>query len=89
MKEGVERIFAAVDAGEKICIYGDYDTDGVTSVSIMMTVLKQLTDNLMYYIPSRFEEGYGLNKNAVQLLREKEVDLIVTVDCGSIIEYVK
>lgn len=84
MKEGVERIFAAVDAGEKICIYGDYDTDGVTSVSIMMTVLKQLTDNLMYYIPSRFEEGYGLNKNAVQLLREKEVDLIVTVDCGSV-----
>lgn len=82
MKEGVDLILNAIETNKKICIYGDYDADGVTSVSVLMEVLKHLTDNLMYYVPSRFSEGYGLNKEAIDYIHSKGVDLIVTVDCG-------
>lgn len=82
MKEGVDLILNAIETNKKICIYGDYDADGVTSVSVLMEVLKHLTDNLMYYVPSRFSEGYGLNKEAIDYIHSMGVDLIVTVDCG-------
>ncbi|MFQ7474103.1 MAG: hypothetical protein ACLRLX_07850, partial [Anaerovoracaceae bacterium] len=65
MEAGVDLILSEIKAGTKICIYGDYDADGVTSICIMSSVIGQLTDNFIYYIPSRFEEGYGLNKAAV------------------------
>ena len=93
MEEGVDLILSACDNGEKICIYGDYDADGVTSTVILTEVLSQLTDNIIQYIPSRFDEGYGLNKNAIDTIKSAGADLIVTVDCGSVsveeVEYAK
>ena len=82
MKEGVDLILDTAKKGGKICIYGDYDADGVTSVTILETVIKYLTDNVVHFVPSRFEDGYGLNKKAIKNIKEKGVDLIVTVDCG-------
>ena len=70
MEEGVDLILSACDSGEKICIYGDYDADGVTSTVIMTEILSQLTDNIIQYIPSRFDEGYGLNKTAIDTIRK-------------------
>ena len=84
MEAGVDQILSVIDSGGRICIYGDYDADGVTSVVILTEVLSQLTDNLTYYIPSRFGEGYGLNRGAIDRIRADGVDLIVTVDCGSV-----
>ena len=84
MDEGVDLVLSAVDNGEKICIYGDYDADGVTATVILMEVLSQITDDLMYYIPSRFDEGYGLNMDAVRKIHDAGVGLIITVDCGSV-----
>ena len=82
MQIAVERINQAIDNFEKICIYGDYDADGVTSTAVLYSYLESLSADVMYYIPEREGEGYGLNKSAVELLKEKEVDLIITVDNG-------
>ena len=84
MDEGVDLILSSIENDEKICIYGDYDADGVTSVSVLMEVLGNLTDNITYYIPSRFTEGYGLNKDALRRIKDEGTDLVVTVDCGSV-----
>ncbi len=84
MEAGVDFLLSSIKQNRKICIYGDYDADGVTSVSLLMEILSHLTDNLTYYIPSRFDEGYGLNKEAIELIREQGADLILTVDCGSV-----
>lgn len=84
MEEAVELIGKHIEKHSSICIYGDYDTDGVTSVTLMLTALSKLTDNLTYYIPSRFSEGYGLNKEAIELIKKAGTDLIITVDCGSL-----
>ncbi|MBQ3281297.1 MAG: single-stranded-DNA-specific exonuclease RecJ [Eubacterium sp.] len=93
MEDGVDLILSCCDRGDKICIYGDYDADGVTSTVIMTEVLSQLTDNIIQYIPSRFDEGYGLNKAAIDTIKKAGADLIVTVDCGSVsvdeVEYAK
>lgn len=82
MEEGVDLILNAVNNEKKICIYGDYDADGITSISILKTILDKLTDKAIYFIPDRFEDGYGLNKNCIQRLKNEGTDLIVTVDCG-------
>ena len=85
MEQAVEQILAAVREGQKICVYGDYDSDGVNATSLLMQVLSQLTTNLQFYLPSRFDEGYGLNREALTFLRDSAgVDLVVTVDCGSV-----
>ncbi len=84
MEAGVDLILDAIKNGKKICIYGDYDADGVTSVSILMEFLGYLTDNLEYYIPLRIEEGYGLNEDAIRTIYKRGVYLIITVDCGSV-----
>lgn len=93
MEAGVDLLLSEIKSGTKICIYGDYDADGVTSICILSAVIGELTDNFMYYIPSRIEEGYGLNVNAIAFLHEQGVGLIVTVDCGSVsyeeVEYAK
>lgn len=93
MEEGVELVIEMAKAGRRICVYGDYDADGITSTVMMTQTLRELTDNLFYYIPSRFDEGYGLNMAAVDTVRQMGADLIVTVDCGSVsvgeIEYAK
>ncbi len=84
MEAGVDLLLSEIKKNTKICIYGDYDADGVTSVCILSSVLSHLTKNFIHYIPSRIEEGYGLNKKAVQKLSDQGVGLIVTVDCGSV-----
>lgn len=93
MRAGVGLLLSEINSGSRICIYGDYDADGVTSVCILSHVLGMLTDNITYYIPSRFHEGYGLNKEAISRIRDDGTRLIVTVDCGSVsyeeVEYAK
>lgn len=84
MEAGVDFILSAIENNEKICIYGDYDADGVTSTAVLMEVLSHLTSNLTYYIPKRFDEGYGLNKEALRKIKDAGVDLVITVDCGSV-----
>ncbi len=82
MDKAVERIKTALDRCELICVYGDYDADGVTSTALLYSYLDTIGANAMYYIPSRETEGYGMNKSAVDLLNEKGVKLIITVDNG-------
>lgn len=84
MKEGVDHLLEAIDAGKRIVIYGDYDADGVTSTAVLMKTLRYLTDNLTYYIPSRIDEGYGLHKEAIDRIHQDGGEFIVTVDCGSV-----
>jgi len=85
MQEAVSVVMDAVRSGEKIVVYGDYDADGVTATVIMMTILRALGAKApSFYIPSRFDEGYGLNENAIIKLAELGVDMIITVDCGAV-----
>lgn len=83
MDEAVSRIFQAVDNKEKIVVYGDYDTDGVTSTALLMRAIGTYTSNLSYYIPSRLDEGYGLHKESISRIKEEGADLLVSVDCGA------
>jgi single-stranded-DNA-specific exonuclease len=78
----VDRILWAVDREEPIAIYGDYDVDGVTATAILVQVLEQMGANVRAYIPNRFEEGYGLNNDALESLHADGVRLVITVDCG-------
>ena len=82
MDKAVERIKKAVTTGEKICVYGDYDCDGITATSILYLYLESSFANVMYYIPDRNSEGYGMNMEAVEKLKNEGVQLIVTVDNG-------
>lgn len=82
MDLAAERILQAAAQKEKICVYGDYDADGVTATALLYSHLKYLNADVIYEIPSREEEGYGLNIEAIKLLGEKGVKLIVTVDNG-------
>lgn len=85
MEEAVERIFQAVDQGQQVLVYGDYDVDGVTSVALMRTVLDAYGVGGGIFIPKRGEEGYGLSDVAIEnMLREhSNLDLVITVDCGT------
>lgn len=96
MEAGVDLILSEIEKKSNIWIYGDYDADGITSTSLMMSVLGHLVDDhdkLNYYIPSRFEEGYGLNKDAITQIAQAGCSLLITVDCGSVsydeVEYAK
>lgn len=82
MDKAVQRILKAVESFEKICVYGDYDADGVTSTALLYSYLEAIESNVMYYIPSREDEGYGMNNGAIDYLNEQNVSLIVTVDNG-------
>ncbi len=82
MDIAVQRILDAIEAEEKICVFGDYDVDGVTSTVVSVQVLRNLGADVSYYIPNRMEEGYGLNLEAIEQLKEQGISLIVTVDCG-------
>ena len=82
MDVAVERIITAIKMREKIAVYGDYDVDGVTVTAVLVQVIKQLNGDVCEYIPNRFDEGYGLNIEALDLLAESGIDLIITVDCG-------
>lgn len=82
MEEGVDLVLSSIDEGKKICIYGDYDSDGVTSVVLMKDVLTEIGADVISYIPSRFDDGYGLNKNALSKIKDSGAELVITVDCG-------
>ncbi len=82
MQKTVERIRQAIQAGQKITIYGDYDVDGMTATSIMYRLLTHLNGNVDYYIPRRLDEGYGINGAALQAIAEAGSQLIISVDCG-------
>lgn len=82
MDKAVERIEKAIDDFEKICVFGDYDADGVTATALMYSYLSSRGADVMYYIPDRVSEGYGMNCTAVDTLNEQGVKLIVTVDNG-------
>ena len=82
MEKVVERIRLAMKRGEQIWIFGDYDVDGTTAASLLINTFRHLDFPVKPYIPNRFEEGYGLNKEAIQKLKEQGCDLLITVDCG-------
>ncbi len=82
MENAVLRIEKAIENQEKICVFGDYDADGVTATALMYSYLFSRGADVMYYIPDRISEGYGMNKDAITYLNEKGVKLIVTVDNG-------
>ena len=82
MEKACERIAGVIKSGEKIAVYGDYDVDGVTSTSLVYTFLSSLGADAVYYNPDRFNEGYGVNLDAVRRLSEQGVTLIISGDCG-------
>ena len=82
MKIAVQRILKAIHNKEKIIIYGDYDVDGITSVTVLKSFLEERGINAAEYIPNRLEEGYGLNKIAVEEIAKQKYTLMITVDCG-------
>jgi len=82
MEQAVSRLNNAIRDGERIVVYGDYDADGVTSTALLIGFLSSLGVEAHPYIPNRYDEGYGLNEQAIQQLAEEGTDLIITVDCG-------
>jgi single-stranded-DNA-specific exonuclease len=86
MREAVDRILQAIDRGEHVCIYGDYDVDGVTSIAVMRRMLHAYGLEPRHFIPLRSSEGYGLSKAALaRLMREgPKPDLLIAVDCGTV-----
>ena len=82
MEPAVERIVAAVRNKEQIAIWGDYDVDGTTGAAVLVSFLREIGAEPIYYVPHRIEEGYGLNVEGLRRLRERGVDLVITVDCG-------
>jgi len=81
-KEVAERLYQAIQNKKKIAVYGDYDVDGITGIVILHQTIKDLGGSVCYYIPSRLDEGYGLNSEAVEKLAKDGVKVVVTVDCG-------
>ncbi len=82
MREAVETIAAAVDAGARICVHGDYDADGICATALAVLLLRELGADPAWHLPSRFEEGYGLNAQTLTRLADEGFDLVLTVDCG-------
>ncbi|PLX68543.1 MAG: single-stranded-DNA-specific exonuclease RecJ [Denitrovibrio sp.] len=82
MEKAAELIAGYIDRKEKICIYGDYDVDGVTSVALLFLFLEEVGADVTYYIPNRLEEGYGLNSSAMDDIASGNTKLMITVDCG-------
>lgn len=90
MEKAVDRILKAIQTQEKTIIYGDYDVDGITSITVLKKFLEERNLQVGEYIPNRLNEGYGLNKEAVKKIAEQGYKLIITVDCGiSCIEEIK
>ncbi|NND93492.1 MAG: single-stranded-DNA-specific exonuclease RecJ [Flavobacteriales bacterium] len=82
MDKAVDRLSLAISEGENIMVYGDYDVDGTTSVALVYSFLKEHTDSIMYYIPDRYTEGYGLSAQGIDQAADNDVSLIITLDCG-------
>lgn len=82
MDVATERLYRALSSGEKIAVYGDYDVDGVTSISLFYSFASQLGMNVVTYNPDRISEGYGVNTEAIRQLADQGVSLIISADCG-------
>ena len=82
LTQAADVIYRAVCENKKITIYGDYDCDGMTATAILVRCLSLMTSNVNYYVPSRMDEGYGLNSEAIERLGRAGSQMIVTVDCG-------
>ena len=82
MDKAVERVRQAVVSGEKILVYGDYDVDGTTAVSLVYSFLRRLTRQIDFYIPERYDEGYGVSYKGIDWATENGFNLIITLDCG-------
>lgn len=82
MNEAVERLDHAIRQGERIMVYGDYDVDGTTAVALMYTFLSRQTENIEFYIPDRYTEGYGISFQGIDTAKEHGCTLIVALDCG-------
>ncbi len=82
MQKAVDRIEQAIITGQKIMVYGDYDVDGSTAVSLVFSFLKQHSTQIIYYIPDRYKEGYGLSFMGIEKAKEEGCTLLITLDCG-------
>ena len=82
MEIAIKRIIEAIDKKERVTIYGDYDVDGITSITVLKSFLKDRGLEVSQYIPNRLNEGYGLNRNAIEKIHKNGCDLMITVDCG-------
>ncbi|MCZ2222600.1 MAG: single-stranded-DNA-specific exonuclease RecJ [Chitinophagales bacterium] len=93
MDKAVNRILQAIENNEKILIYGDYDVDGTTSVACMYSFLKKVYNNIDFYIPHRYKEGYGVSKAGIEFAATNNFSLIISLDCGiksaTLIDYAK
>lgn len=83
IEPAVARVIAALEKNERICVHGDYDVDGVTGTVLLLTVLRRLGGEVVYYLPHREDEGYGISLSGIEFCREQGATLLVTVDCGS------
>lgn len=82
MDKAVERLDAALNKNEKILIYGDYDVDGTTSVALVYSFLNKITESIDFYIPDRYDEGYGISKKGIDYAAENNFSLVIALDCG-------
>ncbi len=82
IEAAVSRLQRALAQGERVCVYGDYDVDGVTSTALLVSVLRKLGGNVEFYVPHRLVEGYGLNVRALEKLAARGTRLVVSADCG-------
>ena len=82
MTAAVDRLCRAIDKHERIMVYGDYDVDGTTAVALMYSFVRTQTDNLIYYIPDRYTEGYGISTKGIDTAKEKGCTLVIALDCG-------
>ena len=82
MAAAVERLHKAISSGEKILVYGDYDVDGTTAVSLVYSFIRRYTENVDFYIPDRYDEGYGLSVKGIETAEKGGYTLIITLDCG-------
>lgn len=82
MDKAVERLEKAVSGNEKVLVYGDYDVDGTTAVALVYSFIRRLTSSVDFYIPDRYDEGYGVSKKGIDWAAENGFRLIITLDCG-------
>jgi single-stranded-DNA-specific exonuclease len=82
MREACDRIRAAIDAGTRICVHGDYDVDGICATALAVVTLRELGAEVEWHLPSRFEEGYGMSGQTLTRLAAEGCGLVLTVDCG-------
>jgi single-stranded-DNA-specific exonuclease len=82
MDKAVDRVIKAIDRNEKVMIYGDYDVDGTTSVALLYTFLEQFIDEIEYYVPDRYAEGYGVSYQGIEVAISSGVGLVIVLDCG-------